>query len=186
MNPNGFDEVVAELKRADRFVLCTHEHPDGDALGSMLTLAEAGLVREGLPFLKEVWANADWQLFAVEHPTPLVEPPGRIVSFTATQVVVSVPSKATVMLRVPASPWLAIVDAQGTALPAPARPDDAADDALRVNVNGCLTSQQEPTATGQPTDTWTVLHAPTAGTYRIGAPYTIPPGTPCPQEMANP
>jgi len=41
MNPNGFDEVVAELKRADRFVLCTHEHPDGDALGSLAAMQHA-------------------------------------------------------------------------------------------------------------------------------------------------
>src|SRR4051794_20751926 len=41
MNPNGFDEVVGELKAADRFVLCTHEHPDGDALGSLAAMQHA-------------------------------------------------------------------------------------------------------------------------------------------------
>src|SRR3954447_3658810 len=41
MNPNGFDDVVAELKAADRFVLCTHEHPDGDALGSLAAMQHA-------------------------------------------------------------------------------------------------------------------------------------------------
>ncbi|MGZ4452438.1 MAG: MFS transporter [Nocardioides sp.] len=155
--------------------------PPGDIDGA--GRAEAGLVRDGLPFLKEVWANADWQLFAVKQPTPLVEPPGKIASFTATQVVVTVPSKATVLLRVPSSPWLAIVDAQGVALPAPTSTEEGQ---LPVNVNGCLSSRQEPSVSGQPTDTWTVLHAPAAGTYRIGAPYTIPRGTPCPEELANP
>src|SRR4051794_14153978 len=38
---NGFDDVVAELKRADRFILCTHEHPDGDALGSLAAMQGA-------------------------------------------------------------------------------------------------------------------------------------------------
>ncbi|MDQ3435425.1 MAG: DHH family phosphoesterase, partial [Actinomycetota bacterium] len=30
------DQVVDELRRADRFLLTTHENPDGDALGSLL------------------------------------------------------------------------------------------------------------------------------------------------------
>jgi phosphoesterase RecJ-like protein len=35
------DAVVAELKGADRFILCTHEHPDGDALGSLAGMQHA-------------------------------------------------------------------------------------------------------------------------------------------------
>jgi phosphoesterase RecJ-like protein len=35
------DEVVQELRRADRFILCTHEHPDGDALGSLAAMQHA-------------------------------------------------------------------------------------------------------------------------------------------------
>jgi len=185
-NPLFYDAstpLTAEAYRAwlDRWAVRYVVLPPGDIDGA--GRVEAGLVRQGLPFLKEVWANADWQLFVVKHPTPLVESPGRIASFTATQVVVTVPSKATVMLRVPSSPWLAIVDAQGVALPAPASTEKGQ---LPVNVNGCLSSRQEQTVSGQPTDTWTVLHAPAAGTYRIGAPYTIPRGTPCPDELANP
>jgi phosphoesterase RecJ-like protein len=30
--------VVEEIRGADRFILCTHEHPDGDALGSLVAL----------------------------------------------------------------------------------------------------------------------------------------------------
>jgi phosphoesterase RecJ-like protein len=33
-------EVLAELSEADRFLLVTHEHPDGDALGSLLAMHE--------------------------------------------------------------------------------------------------------------------------------------------------
>ena len=33
-------EVLAELQGADRFLLVTHEHPDGDALGSLLAMHE--------------------------------------------------------------------------------------------------------------------------------------------------
>jgi phosphoesterase RecJ-like protein len=34
-------EVVEALRGADRFVLCTHEHPDGDALGSLAAMQHA-------------------------------------------------------------------------------------------------------------------------------------------------
>ncbi len=34
-------DVVAALREADRFVLCTHEHPDGDALGSLAAVQHA-------------------------------------------------------------------------------------------------------------------------------------------------
>jgi phosphoesterase RecJ-like protein len=32
------DQVMAEIRAAERFVLCTHEHPDGDALGSLVAM----------------------------------------------------------------------------------------------------------------------------------------------------
>jgi phosphoesterase RecJ-like protein len=32
------DEVVAEIRAVERFVLATHEHPDGDALGSLVAM----------------------------------------------------------------------------------------------------------------------------------------------------
>jgi hypothetical protein len=32
---------------------------------------------------------------------------------------------------------------------------------------------------------WTVLHAPGAGTYRIAAPYKLPRGTTCPEDLTN-
>jgi phosphoesterase RecJ-like protein len=41
VSANGFDDVVAELLSADRFIICTHEHPDGDALGSLAAMQHA-------------------------------------------------------------------------------------------------------------------------------------------------
>ncbi len=39
---------------------------------------------------------------------------------------------------------------------------------------------------GQETaDDWTVLHAPHAGTYRIAAPYKLPRGTACPEDLVD-
>jgi bifunctional oligoribonuclease and PAP phosphatase NrnA len=38
---SSIDEVIAELQGSDRFILCTHEHPDGDALGSLTAMQQA-------------------------------------------------------------------------------------------------------------------------------------------------
>ena len=34
------DQIVDELRRADKLLLTTHENPDGDALGSLLGMHE--------------------------------------------------------------------------------------------------------------------------------------------------
>jgi bifunctional oligoribonuclease and PAP phosphatase NrnA len=52
MNPgsngaaSGLEQVAAEIRAADRFILCTHEHPDGDALGSLAAM-QLGLTAMG-------------------------------------------------------------------------------------------------------------------------------------------
>jgi phosphoesterase RecJ-like protein len=38
---SSVEQVVEELRGADRFILCTHEHPDGDALGSLAAMQHA-------------------------------------------------------------------------------------------------------------------------------------------------
>ena len=180
-HPLTADAYRAWLDRwAVHYVVLPPGEPDGAAK------AEAGLVRSGLPFLKLVWSNQDWRLYRVLEPAPLVEPPAKITSFTTAEIVVTVPRKATVLLRVPASPWLSIVDLQGHAVPVPKPPEGSPDGAAATNVYGCLTQQHEPTAPGQPDDVWTVLHAPAAGTYRIAAPYRLPRGTACPDNLTNP
>jgi len=47
------DAVVAELLGAERFILCTHEHPDGDALGSLaaMQLALTALGKDAVSFM---------------------------------------------------------------------------------------------------------------------------------------
>ena len=52
---NGFAAVTEALRRADNFLLVTHFNPDGDALGSLLGLADIleGLGKRVLRFLEE-------------------------------------------------------------------------------------------------------------------------------------
>jgi hypothetical protein len=141
---------------------------------------EAELVAGGLPYLREVWSDPNWRLFEVANPTPLAEPPAEVIRFDATEVVLDVPSPGTVLVRVPYSPWLSLVDAYGDALEAP---DSDTDGVPAVNVNGCLSEKEQPTGVGQTEDEWTLLHAPDPGVYRIAAPYKLPRGTSCPTNM---
>ncbi|MFJ6935463.1 MFS transporter [Streptomyces sp. NPDC101132] len=145
--------------------------------------AEAALIRQGLPYLEKVWGDADWQLFRVSAPTPLADPPATVRRADAGEVVIDVARAGRVLLRVPYSPWLGLVDAEGKAVEAPR--ETAASLAAGTepkeyeNVAGCLLSTPRD-AVG---DEWTVLLAPRPGEYRLAAKYRLPRGTPCPEEL---
>jgi hypothetical protein len=85
-------------------------------------------------------------------------------------------------VRIPSSPWLSLVDEDGQPLPGPVSPVPGAPS---VNLYGCLTAAEQPEVPGEATDSWTVLHAPRAGTYRIAAPYKLPRGTTCPDDIGD-
>jgi hypothetical protein len=62
---------------------------------------EDELVRSGsVPFLRLVWSDAHWQLFKVIGPTPIVEPPARIVDADQAQLTLAVPTAGEVPIRV--------------------------------------------------------------------------------------
>lgn len=161
---------------AVRYVVLSTGEPDHAAI------TEAALVAGGLPYLHEVWHDDSWRLYEVRSPTPLADPPAVVTRFDAAEVVVSMPRAGSVMVRIPASPWLSLVDEHGQPLPGPA---SLVPGAPVINLYGCLTSVELPHRPGQPTDVWTVLHAPGAGTYRIAAPYKLPRGTTCPEDLTN-
>jgi len=148
---------------AVRYVVLTPGRPDNAAV------QEAALVSGGLPYLRLVWSNASWRLYAVEDPRPLVDLPGELVSFHQAEVTVRVAYPAKVWLRIPTSPWLTLVDASGHALSPP--------ETLDQNTDGCLSVLRIP---GTPEDDWVVLDAPRRGIYRIAAPYSLRRGTACP------
>jgi hypothetical protein len=169
------EEYHAWLDRwAVHYVVLATGRPDDAAV------EEADLVAGGLSYLDEVWSDANWRIFEVESPTPLVSPPATVTHFDATNVELTVPSAGEVVVRIPYSPWLSLVDEDGEA-PGAAGPDTP--EAPSAEVYGCLREYEPPTAPGQVEDDWTVLHAPQAGVYRIAAPYKLPRGTPCPDEV---
>jgi hypothetical protein len=177
------DAYRAWLDRwAVRYVVLTSSEPDAAAE------REAALVSGGLPYLTEVWSDSTWRLFEVRSPTPLVDPPGVVTRFDAAEIDIYVPRAATVLVRIPDSPWLSLVDENGDPIGAPGvetSPDGSTTDPPVFRDDGCLSQLEKPAdqADDVPFDGWTLLHAPRAGTYRIAGPYKLPRGTACPDSV---
>lgn len=146
---------------------------------------EAQLVDEGLPYLKPVWSDANWRLFEVDSPVPLADPPASVDQADAGELTIHVKTPGRILIRIPYSPWLAVVDSEGKGVERPQeteeskRRTDESSPRTFVNTNGCLFKVDED-ADG---DEWTELLAPRPGVYRLAAPYQLSPGTPCPEEL---
>ncbi|HEX6148361.1 MFS transporter [Nocardioides sp.] len=143
--------------------------------------AEARLVATGPNYLSEVWSDDNWRLFEVLAPTPLVDPPAEVTAFDADQVVITMPDAGTVLVRIPYSPWLGLVDEHGSLLEPP-----EAEAETPADHRGCLSESVTPSEEDETSDSWTVLHAPEPGSYRIAAPYGLGHGTTCPPDVAVP
>lgn len=161
---------------AVRYVVLSTGAPD------VAAMEEAQLVSSALGYLREVWSDDNWRLFEVRSPTPLADPPAVVTGFDATELVLTLSAPGTVLVRIPYSPWLSLVDEQGEALESP-QPSDPG--GPPVNVAGCLSQELPPDSPVPTTDGWTVLHAPVSGTYRIAAPYSLPRGTTCPEALVD-
>nr|WP_202432040.1 MFS transporter [Streptomyces sp. SID7804] len=185
-NPLFYDDTLNSanyhewLKRwAVHFVVLPKDEPDGDG-----GQRERELVQRGLPYLKQIWGDANWQLFAVDEPTPLAEPDTVVERAEQGEMTMRVERAGRILVRVPYSPWLSIVDAEGDKVEPPqetqaSRSRPEGEPKTYENVNGCLMETEED-ANG---DRWTVLLAPKPGTYRLAAPYQWQRGTPCPEEL---
>jgi hypothetical protein len=186
-NPLFYDDTLNSanyhewLKRwAVHYVVLPKDEPDGDG-----GVRERQLVRRGLPYLKQVWGDADWQLFAVEEPASLAEPNAVVERADQDEMVLRVTKPGRVLVRIPYSPWLSLVDGEGRSLEPPReteesrRREDGDLPKEYENVNGCLTEVADDSSQ----DRWTELLAPRPGTYRLAAPYRLPRGTTCPEEL---
>ncbi|MFF8813290.1 MFS transporter [Streptomyces pactum] len=161
---------------AVHYVVLPKDDPD------VWSYPEAELLAGGVPYLDEVWSDTNWKLYKVLDPTPIADPPATVVRAGADELVIDVESEGPVLIRIPYSPWLGLVDEDGDGIKAP---KPLREDGPPVNRKGCLTNQVQEAAEGEPEDEWTVLHAPRPGTYRIAAPYQFPRGTRCPDNMAD-
>jgi hypothetical protein len=137
-----------------------------------------------MPYLKQIWGDDNWQLFQVTDATPLAEPNAVVQRAEQGEMILQVSKAGRILIRIPYSPWLSIVDEHGKSVQPPQETEASkhrADGTPKsyVNVNGCLAETPQD-AKG---DKWTMLLAPRAGTYRLAAPYQLPRGTPCPDEL---
>nr|WP_240438236.1 MFS transporter [Streptomyces acidiscabies] len=185
-NPLFYDDTLNSanyhewLKRwAVHFVVVPKDAPDGDGAER-----ERELVQRGLPYLKQIWGDANWQLFRVNDPAPLAEPDAVVQRAEQGEMTIDVKRAGRVLVKIPYSPWLSIVDAQGKSLKAPQETEaskhrEEGEPKVYENLHGCLYETEEDTEG----DKWTMLVAPTAGIYRLAAPYQLPRGTPCPDEL---
>ncbi|MGW0788943.1 MFS transporter [Streptomyces sp. NPDC002911] len=148
---------------------------------------EAALVEKGQPYLEAVWSDANWKLFRVLDPVPLADPPATVERAGDDELTIHVQSAGRVLIRIPYSRWLAVVDDEGKGVE---RPQETEESELRsaedgsapkdfTNAHGCLIRVEED-GDG---DEWTELLAPRPGVYRLAAPYQLQPGTPCPEEL---
>ncbi|MFG1651954.1 hypothetical protein ACGFIE_18720 [Micromonospora sp. NPDC049275] len=77
---------------------------------------EAALIRTGLPYLREVWRDKTWQMYAVVDPTPLVGTPGQLVTADRGMVrLTAVPGDVPVRVRW--SRWLTLNGPKGCLRP---------------------------------------------------------------------
>ncbi|WP_221352276.1 DMT family transporter [Streptomyces beigongshangae] len=185
-NPLFYDDTLNSanyhewLKRwAVHYVVLPKGEPDGDG-GER----ERELVQRGMPYLKQVWGDANWQLFEVTDPTPMADPPAVVERAEQNGMTLRVKQAGRVLIRIPYSPWLGLVDAEGKSLKPPQETEESkrredGEPKTYDNVNGCL-MVTEKDAQG---DEWTELLAPRPGTYRLAAPYQLPRGTGCPEEL---
>jgi hypothetical protein len=144
---------------------------------------ETELVQKGQPYLKRLWSDANWQLFAVKDPRPLADPPATVDRAGAGELTIHVKRAGRVLIRIPYSPWLGLVDEEGRSVVPPQETVESRADGDGpkdyTNPNGCLLKAEE-NAEG---DEWTELLAPRPGVYRLAAPYQLPRGTGCPEEL---
>lgn len=87
-------------KWAVGYVVLPSGKPDGFAED------EAALVASGPKWLQPVWRDAHWRVFKVRDAVPMVSAPASVVRSTGSAMVVDVPTREPVTLRVVYSPWL--------------------------------------------------------------------------------
>ncbi|MFI2713072.1 hypothetical protein ACH495_23410 [Micromonospora sp. NPDC018662] len=101
LTPDSYGEWLR--RNAVRYVAVAPDAPP-DRWGRK----EAELVLAGQPYLREVWRDANWRLYAVSDPTPLVGAPGSLIASDQARVRFAVDRVGDVPIRIRWSPWLSL------------------------------------------------------------------------------
>jgi hypothetical protein len=81
--------------------------------------AEAALVRRGLPYLREVYRDDHWRLFAVRAPAPVASGPATVTRLGDEEVALRAHAPGTVLLRLHFSPYWRLTAGAGCVEPGP-------------------------------------------------------------------
>ena len=76
------------------------------------------LIQETPSYLKEVWRNENWVLYAVDDPTPLLSGPGRLTATTADSFKIDAEKPGRFVMRLHFSPYWAVTTGEGCVAPA--------------------------------------------------------------------
>jgi hypothetical protein len=79
---------------------------------------ESNLIQAGLPYLKPIWHNTHWRLFAVRHPAPLVRGPARMTSMTIDSFTLHADRPGNLRVSVHWQPYWALTRGRGCVYPA--------------------------------------------------------------------
>jgi hypothetical protein len=71
---------------------------------------EAELIRRGLPYLRPVWRNEHWRVFAVRRPAPMVRGAGATIELRADGFEIRAPRAGDVLVRVRHTRWWSVTD----------------------------------------------------------------------------
>jgi hypothetical protein len=72
------------------------------------SIGEELLIGSRLPYLHRIWGNANWRLYAVDAPTPIVAAPATVASLADTGLTLTVPSSGSYVVRMQWSPYLVV------------------------------------------------------------------------------
>ena len=112
--------------------------------------AEYRLVKDHRPgYLRVVWSDADWLLFRVSDPTPIVARPGRVLAHDQKSMTISVPCACTLAVRLRWSKFL-VANLQAR----------AATGSKLVDAVPAVQAKVSDDGTG-----WTTVRTPRPGTY---------------------
>jgi hypothetical protein len=78
---------------------------------------EAALVHGDLPYLRPVWSDRTWTLYAVTNPQPVISSPGRVIARDPVSLTLSLPEPGEYSVRVHWSRYLSV--SNGCVKPAP-------------------------------------------------------------------
>jgi hypothetical protein len=79
---------------------------------------ERNLILGGLPYLRPVWHNRHWQLFAVRDPASLVQGPGRLTAMTIDSFTLQADRPGHLRVSVHWQPYWALATGRGCVHPA--------------------------------------------------------------------